>query len=38
MSVHRAAPPPILPAALADDGPIAGAAEEAWSRLLTRLP
>ena len=37
MSVRRAAPPPILPAALADDGPIAGAAEEAWSSLLTTL-
>ena len=37
MSVRRAAPPPVLPAALGDDGPIAGAAEEAWSRLLTRL-
>ncbi len=37
MPVHRAAPPPILPATLADDGPIAGAAEEAWSRLLPEL-
>lgn len=37
MSVRRAAPPPIVPAALGDDGPIAGAGEEAWSRLLPRL-
>ena len=37
MQVHRASPPPILPAALADDGPIAGAGEEAWSRLLPEL-
>ena len=37
MQVHRASPPPVLPAALGDDGPIAGAAEEAWSRLLPEL-
>jgi len=37
MQVHRAAPPPIVPAALAEDGPIAGAGEEAWSRLLPEL-
>jgi predicted NBD/HSP70 family sugar kinase len=37
MSVHRPAPPPVVAAALGDDGPIAGAGEEAWSRLLTRL-
>jgi len=37
MSFRRAAPPPVLPAALGDDGPIAGAAEEAWSRLLAQL-
>ncbi|WP_433371453.1 ROK family protein [Actinoplanes sp. CA-142083] len=37
MQVHRAAPPPVVPAALGDDGPIAGAAEEAWSRLLPEL-
>ncbi|MEU4239166.1 ROK family protein [Actinoplanes sp. NPDC026619] len=37
MKVHRAAPPPIRPAALGDDGPIAGAGEEAWSRLLPEL-
>ncbi|BCJ43229.1 xylose repressor [Actinoplanes ianthinogenes] len=37
MSIHRAAPPPIVPAALGDHGPIAGAAEQAWSALLPRL-
>jgi predicted NBD/HSP70 family sugar kinase len=37
MGFRRAAPPPVLPAALGDDGPIAGAAEEAWSALLPRL-
>ncbi|MFI5895380.1 ROK family protein [Actinoplanes sp. NPDC051513] len=37
MRVHRAAPPPVVPAALGDDGPIAGAAEEAWTRLLPEL-
>jgi predicted NBD/HSP70 family sugar kinase len=37
MSFRRATPPPVVPAALADDGPIAGAGEEAWSSLLTRL-
>ncbi|MEU4618506.1 ROK family transcriptional regulator [Actinoplanes sp. NPDC023801] len=38
MLIHRDSPPPILPAALPDDeGPIAGAAEEAWSALLPRL-
>ncbi|GIF24110.1 putative NBD/HSP70 family sugar kinase [Actinoplanes tereljensis] len=37
MKVHRASPPPIRPAALGDDGPIAGAGEEAWSRLLPEL-
>ncbi|GIM93493.1 ROK family protein [Paractinoplanes toevensis] len=37
MSVHRASPPPVRPAALGDDGPIAGAGEEAWSRLLPGL-
>ena len=37
MQVHRSAPPPIVPAALAEEGPIAGAGEEAWSRLLPRL-
>ncbi|GIF09093.1 ROK family protein [Actinoplanes siamensis] len=37
MSIHRESPPPIVPAALGDHGPIAGAAEEAWSALLPRL-
>jgi predicted NBD/HSP70 family sugar kinase len=38
MLIHRDSPPPILPAALPDDeGPIAGAAEEAWSALLPHL-
>ena len=37
MSVRRSSPPPIVPAALSDDGPIAGAGEEAWSRLLPQL-
>ncbi|GIE97991.1 ROK family protein [Paractinoplanes rishiriensis] len=38
MSVRRTTPPPILPATLGDDGPIAGAGEEAWARLITQLP
>ncbi|MEV0896735.1 ROK family protein [Actinoplanes sp. NPDC049802] len=39
MLIHRASPPPVRPATLPDDeGPIAGAAEEAWSALLPRLP
>lgn len=38
MLIHRDSPPPILPATLPDDeGPIAGAAEEAWSALLAHL-
>jgi predicted NBD/HSP70 family sugar kinase len=38
MLIHRHSPPPVLPATLGDnDGPIAGAAEEAWSALLPRL-
>jgi predicted NBD/HSP70 family sugar kinase len=37
MGFRRAAPPPVLPALLGDDGPIAGAAEEAWTALLARL-
>jgi predicted NBD/HSP70 family sugar kinase len=38
MLIHRESPPPVLPAALPDDeGPVAGAAEEAWSALLPRL-
>jgi len=37
MSYRRDDPPPVLPAALGDDGPVAGAAEEAWSALLLTL-
>ncbi|MFC4067154.1 ROK family transcriptional regulator [Actinoplanes subglobosus] len=38
MLIHRTAPPPVRAAALPDDeGPIAGAAEEAWSALLPQL-
>ncbi len=37
MAFRRSAPPPVVSAQLGDDGPIAGAAEEAWSRLLIRL-
>lgn len=38
MGFRRAAPPPIVPAALGPDGPIAGAGEVAWSHLLPQLP
>ncbi len=37
MAIRRDSPPPLLPATLGPDGPIAGAAEEAWSSLLTHL-
>jgi predicted NBD/HSP70 family sugar kinase len=38
MLIHRESPPPIRPATLPDDeGPIAGAAEEAWSALIPHL-
>jgi predicted NBD/HSP70 family sugar kinase len=37
MAYRRDNPPPILPAALGDNGPIAGAAEEAWSALLVTM-
>jgi hypothetical protein len=37
MAYRRDKPPPILAAALGDDGPIAGAAEEAWAALLATL-
>ncbi|WP_430781353.1 ROK family protein [Actinoplanes sp. G11-F43] len=38
MTIHRDAPPPVLPAALPDDeGPIVGAAEEAWAALFPHL-
>lgn len=38
MGFRRADPPPIVPAALGDDGPIAGAAAQAWDELLSRMP
>ena len=38
MGFRRADPPPIVPAALGDDGPIAGAAGQAWDALLSRMP
>lgn len=37
MAYRRDNPPPVLPAALGDNGPIAGAAGEAWSSLLVTL-
>jgi predicted NBD/HSP70 family sugar kinase len=37
MAYRRNSPPPVLPTALGDDGPIAGAAEEAWLALLPAL-
>ena len=37
MVYRRDAPPPVVPALLGDDGPVAGAAEEAWSALLPTL-
>lgn len=37
MAYRRDDPPAIVPSTLGDDGPIAGAAEEAWSALLLRL-
>jgi predicted NBD/HSP70 family sugar kinase len=37
MTIRRASPPPLRRAALGPDGPIAGAAELAWSALLTKL-
>jgi predicted NBD/HSP70 family sugar kinase len=37
MAYRRDNPPPILPAALGDNGPIVGAAEEAWSALLVTM-
>ena len=38
MGFRRADPPPVVPATLGDEGPIAGAAEQTWTELLTRLP
>lgn len=37
-SARRTDPPPLLPAALGDDGPLLGASETAWSALLARRP
>ncbi|MEV6344397.1 ROK family protein [Actinoplanes sp. NPDC051851] len=37
MSIHRDSPPPIVPALLGENGPIAGAAAEAWTALLPHL-
>ncbi|GID31532.1 ROK family protein [Paractinoplanes brasiliensis] len=38
MAIRRASPPPLVAAALGSDGPIAGAAEKAWSALFPQLP
>jgi predicted NBD/HSP70 family sugar kinase len=38
MTFRRDTAPPVLPARLGDDGPIVGAAEEAWNALLETLP
>ncbi|GAB2582824.1 xylose repressor [Paractinoplanes abujensis] len=37
MAIRRKSPPPLVAAALGADGPIAGAAENAWSALLPKL-
>nr|WP_232531275.1 ROK family protein [Microlunatus antarcticus] len=37
MAFRRDAPPPLVAAALGEDGPVAGAAEEAWTALLPTL-
>jgi predicted NBD/HSP70 family sugar kinase len=37
MTFRRADPPPVIAAALGDEGPLLGAAEEAWTALLPRL-
>jgi predicted NBD/HSP70 family sugar kinase len=37
MGFRRSTPPPVRPSALGDDGPIAGAAEQAWAALLSSL-
>lgn len=37
MTFRRDAPPDLAPTALGPDGPLIGAAEEAWSRLLPQL-
>ncbi|MDP9824862.1 ROK family protein [Kineosporia succinea] len=38
MAFRRADPPPVLAAELREGGPVAGAAEEAWTRLWPLLP
>jgi hypothetical protein len=38
MAFRRADPPPIVAAELLEGGPVAGAAEEAWTRLWPLLP
>ena len=37
MAVRRSDPPPVIAATLGDDGPLLGAAEQAWAALLPRL-
>jgi len=37
MAIRRADPPPVIAASLGNDGPLLGAAEEAWTALLPRL-
>ena len=37
MGIRRADPPPVIAASLGDDGPLQGAAEEAWAALVPRL-
>lgn len=38
MRVRRDEPTPVVAAALGEEGPVVGAAERAWQRLLARLP
>ena len=37
MTFRRDTPPELAPTALGPDGPLVGAAEEAWARLLPQL-
>ncbi|GAB2457236.1 ROK family protein [Jatrophihabitans fulvus] len=37
MTDHRADPPRVVPAALGEDGPLVGAAEQAWQAVWTQL-
>jgi predicted NBD/HSP70 family sugar kinase len=37
MAIRRPDPPPVVAASLGDDGPLLGAAEQAWTALLPRL-